>query len=237
MKKALKIIAIIFLILIIIVGSLVIWQWDNVKSVYIGIKESHEQIENRRMKNQTALVDDINKFLDEPVRELTEEEKKQIEDGSTALSEIYAKIFEEKEALTKSLKDEKNSDFAKKSDSAADKKTKDEIISKYMAQIYSLQSEFNARAEATIKQGDRYYESMKAHPQDPIARAKTITHFTPIVRGLEAECDSRFEKIVARLQKELGAVDANTDIVGTIRETYKNEKQLKLSYYSNKYLK
>ena len=237
MKKALKIIAIIFLILIIIVGSLVIWQWDNVKSVYIGIKESHEQIENRRMKNQTALVDDINKFLDEPVRELTEEEKKQIEDGSTALSEIYAKIFEEKEALTKSLKDEKNSDFAKKSDSAADKKTKDEIISKYMAQIYSLQSEFNSRAEATIKQGARYYESMKAHPQDPIARAKTITHFTPIVRGLEAECDSRFEKIVARLQKELGAVDANTDIVGTIRETYKNEKQLKLSYYSNRYLK
>lgn len=237
MKKALKIIAIIFLILIIIVGSLVIWQWDNVKSVYIGIKESHEQIENRRMKNQTALVDDINKFLDEPVRKLTEEEKKQIEDGSTALSEIYAKIFEEKEALTKSLKDEKNSDFAKKSDSAADKKTKDEIISKYMAQIYSLQSEFNARAEATIKQGARYYESMKAHPQDPIARAKTITHFTPIVRGLEAECDSRFEKIVARLQKELEVAKVDIDIAGTIRETYKNEKQLKLSYYSNKYLK
>ena len=44
MKKALKIIAIIFLILIIIGGSLVIWQWDNVKSVYIGLKESHEQI-------------------------------------------------------------------------------------------------------------------------------------------------------------------------------------------------
>lgn len=237
MKKALKIIAIIFLILIIIVGSLVIWQWDNVKSVYIGIKESHEQIENRRMKNQTALVDDINKFLDEPVRELTEEEKKQIEDGSTALSEIYAKIFEEKEALTKSLKDEKDSDFAKKSDSAADKKTKDEIISKYMAQIYSLQSEFNSRAEATIKQGARYYESMKAHPQDPIARAKTITHFTPIVRGLEAECDSRFEKIVARLQKDLEAAKVDTDIIGTIRETYKNEKQLKLSYYSNRYLK
>ena len=93
MRKALKIIAIIFLILIIIVGSLVIWQWDNVKSVYIGLKESHEQSENRRMKNQTSLVDDINKLLDEPVRELTEEEKKQIEDGSIALSEIYAKIF------------------------------------------------------------------------------------------------------------------------------------------------
>lgn len=237
MRKALKIIAIIFLILIIIVGSLVIWQWDNVKSVYIGLKESHEQIENRRMKNQTSLVDDINKLLDEPVRELTEEEKKQIEDGSIALSEIYAKIFKEKEILAKSLKDEKKPDAAKKPDSAADKKKKDEIISKYMAQIYSLQSEFIARSEATIAQGANYYESINAHPQDPIARAKTITHFTPVVRGLEAECDSRFEKIVARLQKELEAAKIDTDIVGTIRETYKNEKQLKLSYYSNKYLK
>lgn len=237
MRKALKIIAIICLIIIIIVGSLVIWQWDNVKSIYIGLTESHEQIENRRVKNQTALVDDINKFLDEPLRELTEEEKKKIEDGSAALSEVYAKIFEEKEALSKSAQDEEKSKPDKKSELAENKKKKDEIISKYMAQIYSLQGEFTARAEATIKQGARYYESVKSHPQDPVARAKTITHFTPVVRGLEAECDGKFEKTVAKLQKELEAAKVDTDIVGTIRETYKNEKQLKLSYYSNKYLK
>lgn len=236
MKKALKTIAIIYLVLIIIVGSLAIWQWDNVKSVYIGLKESHEQIEDRRVKNQTALVDDINKFLDEPVRELTEEEKKKIESGSAALSEVYAKIFEEREALSKSAQVGKTPYPDKKSKLAENKK-KDEIISKYMAQIYSLQGEFTARAEATIKQGARYYESIKAHPQDPVARAKTITHFTPVVRGLEAECDGRFNKIVAKLQKELEVAKIDTDIVGTIKETYKNEKQLKLSYYSNKYLK
>ncbi len=237
MKKALKTIAIIYLTLIIIVGSLVIWQWDNVKSVYIGIKETHEQIENRRIENQTALVEDINKLLDEPVRELTEEEKKQVEEGSTALSEVYVKIFEEREALSKSVQEEKKSSSEKKTESAEKKRKKDEIISKYMAQIYSLQSEYTARAEATIVQGANYYESINAHPQDPVARAKTITHFTPIVRGIEAECDGRFEKIVAKLQKELEAAKIDTDIVGTIRETYKNEKQLKLSYYSNKYLK
>ena len=237
MKKALKTIAIIYLTLIIIVGSLVIWQWDNVKSVYIGIKETHEQIENRRIENQTALVEDINKLLDEPVRELTEEEKKQVEEGSTALSEVYVKIFEEREALSKSMQEGKKSSSEKKTEAAEKKRKKDEIISKYMAQIYSLQSEYTARAESTIVQGANYYESINAHPQDPVARAKTITHFTPIVRGIEAECDGRFEKIVAKLQKELEAAKIDTDIVGTIRETYKNEKQLKLSYYSNKYLK
>ena len=230
MKKALKAISIIYLILLVVVGSLALWQWDNVKSVYIGIKESHEQIEARRVKNQTALVDDINNFLDEPVRELTEEEKKQIEQGSAALSEVYAKIFQEKEALSKSEQE-------KKTETTPNKKNKDEIVSKYMAQIYSLQGEFTVRAEATIKQGAHYYESIKSHSQDPVARAKTITHFTPVVRGLEAECDSRFEKIVARLQKELETNGIYTDITGTIREAYKNEKQLKLSYYSNKYLK
>lgn len=231
MKKALKIIAIICLVLLVVIGSIVIWQWDNVKSVYLGLVESEQQIEERRIKNQTSLLNDINTFLDEPLREFTEEEKRRIEGGSTALAEVYAKIFEEKEALLKSMQEEK------KPDKAENKKKKDEIISKYMAQIYSLQAEFTARAESTINQGAYYYESINAHPQDPVARAKTITHFTPIVRGLEAECDSRFEKIVARLQKELEGVNANTDIIGTIRETYKNEKQLKLSYYSNKYLK
>ena len=106
-----------------------------------------------------------------------------------------------------------------------------------MAELYGLQNEFTARAEATIRQGAGYYESLKAHPQDPVARSKTIAHFTPIVRAMESECDTKVEKVISTLKSELQKIGENTEIIASIRATYANEKQLKLSYYANKYLK
>lgn len=228
MKKVLKILLIILVLLAIAAGSIAIWQRKNIQSIMLGVKEESTEIEKRRNDNQNKLVEDVNTYMDEPVREMTEKEKQQVEEGKTSISDVYQKIFEEK----KETKVEE-----KQTDSANNTETKDEIISCHMAELYRLQNEFTARAEATIKQGDRYYESIKAHPQDPVARSKTIAHFTSIVRGMESECDAKVEGVIASLKAELQKIGADTSIIASIRATYANEKQLKLSYYSNKYLR
>ena len=224
MKKVLKAILIVLIILTIAVGVIAAWQWQNIRSIMLGIKENDAEISKRRDENQTQLIDSVNTFMDEPLREMTEEENKQIEEGKISAAEIYQKMFEEK-----------NSQLEQKKD--ADIPTKDEIVSSYMAELYKLQNEFTARAESTIKQGASYYESIKAHPQDPVARANTITHFTPIVRGMEKECDAKVEEVISKLKAELEKIKADTSIIGSIRATYSREKQLKLSYYANKYLR
>ena len=232
MKKALLITGIVILSIALVVGSLVIWQWDNIKSVYLGLTETALEIETRRAENQEALVFELNEYMDTPVREMTPEEKKQVENGEKTVTEVYSEIFTE---LEKGTVENSRGEIPEKLPSGSVSQ-KDAIIAKYMAQLYNLQSEYSARAESTISQGDRYYESIKSHPQDATARAKTIAHFTPIVRSVEAECDGKVENVIANLEKELKTIGANTDIIGTIRTTYAKEKQLKLSYYSNKYL-
>lgn len=224
MKKALKTVLIVLLILIIATGALAVWQWKNIEGVLIGVSQNSEEIKKRRDDNQASLVGDVNSYMDTPLRELTEEEQEQIANGEASASDVYMRIFKEKEAEM----------AAKQAEKAAEK---DEIVSRYMAQLYKLQSEFTSKAEATIKQGARYYENMKTRPHDPIAKANTIKHFTPIVKGIESECNSKVEKVIANMKKELEAIDADTSITKTVRETYEKEKQLKLSYYSNKYLK
>ena len=228
MKKVLKVLLIILILLAIALGTLAIWQWKNIESIMLGIKEESTEIEKKRNENQIKLVDDVNTYLDEPLREITEEERQQIEEGKVTVSDVYQKIFEEKkETLEQSgQKENTNSSLAK-----------DEVISRYMAELYKLQNEFTAQAESTIKQGARYYENKKAHPQDPVARADTIAHFTPIVRKMESECDARVEKVISDLKAELEKIGEDTAIIASIRATYANEKQLKLSYYANKYLK
>lgn len=234
-KKFFKIILIVLVVLTVAAGSLAIWQRKNIASIVVGIKETDREIERRRNENQSQLVSEVSSQLENPLRDMTEEEKQEVDKGNMTIVDVYSKIFEErKQELERSKGSTSSSNISQKIE---DKPTKDEIITKYMAQLYKLQNEFTAKAEATIAQGASYYEKLKKHPQDAEARASTITHFTPIVRGIESECNKKVDTAIANLKKELEEIGAETDIIGTIKATYENEKQLKLSFYANKYLK
>ncbi len=228
MKKVLKTLMAIILILVIVVAGLLLWQWKNIESILMGVSQNSEEIEQKRNENQETLVGDINDYMDNPAREMTEEELGQIERGETTVTEVYQKIFEEKISEAENIPTEQT---------VSDRKEKDSIISQYMAELYKLQNEYTARAEATIAEGAHYYESIKKHPQDATARASTITKFTSVVRNLEKECDSKVEAVIKSMTTDLTDIGADTSIVESIRATYANEKRLKLSYYSNKYLK
>lgn len=232
MKKWIKISLIILFVLVIIVSSLAIWQWKNIKSIYMGINESTDEISKRRNDNQKDLVESVNQYLDDGIRELTEEEKEKIESGEITAEDVYLQIFEEKQ-----IDIEKNKESANEKNVNAKKVSKDEIIVKYMAKIYSLQSSYTAKAELTISEGKKYYKEQRKSHEPATARANTISYYTPIVRGVEKSCDTEFEKIISELEKELKEAGAETDITGAIRNAYANEKQLKLSYYANRYLK
>lgn len=226
MKKMFKIVFVFLLVIVVCIGSLAIWQRKNIESILTGLSETAEEITKQRDENQTQLVEEVNTYLDDALREPTAEEQAKLQEGTLQLPELYSKMFEEKkQQLEKERKENEN------------KLKKDEIISKYMAQLYTYQSEFTARAEATVSQGAAYYNSLVKETKDrAVSRTKTITHFTPIVRSIESECDAKVEVVIANLKKELEEIGAQTDIIGTIRETYAREKQLKLSYYANKYL-
>ncbi len=228
MKKFLKTLLVILLILVIAIAGILLWQRKNIESILMGVSQNSEVIEQKRNENQETLVGNVNDYMDTPAREMTEEEIGQIERGETTAAEVYQKIFEEKN------KEAENTALAQ---TVPDAKDKDRIISQYMSELYRLQNEYTAKAEATIAQGASYYESIKKHPQDAAARASTITKFTSVVRNLEKECDSEVEAVIKNMTADLTAIGADTSIIQSVRATYANEKQLKLSYYANKYLK
>lgn len=226
MKKWLKITLIILLVLVIAVAALVIWQWKNIQSIYMGLTQSEEEIVRQRKDNQVKLVEDVDGYLDGEIRDLTEEEKQKIEDGTLKIEDVYAGIFEEK-----------HQQIVDENEKGQPHSSKDEIISRYMAQLYALQSEYTAKADVLIAEGKAYYKNQLKSKSESSAQSDTINAFTPRVRALESECDSKVGELVSSLEKELKAIGAETDIVRTIKASYENEKQLKLAYYANKYLK
>jgi len=84
MKRLLTVLTVLFLVLAIGVAGVSLWQRENIKSVLVGITEDAVEIERQRKENQSNLVDELNEYMDVPVRELTDEEKQQIENGETS---------------------------------------------------------------------------------------------------------------------------------------------------------
>ncbi len=262
-KKKSKIVFAILMILVLIAGSLLSQYRESIQSILRGIRAGEGEIQKLRDENQAKLVEDVNEYMEKPLREMTAEEKEQIASGKTTVNEIYQKMFEEKIKETEGKESEKPQTNGEKTpdekgetgnkvpgkeegkpqggnaseNTAPSTPTKDLLVSQAMVDLYALQTQFNARAEATIIDGGNYYMSIRKHPQDAEARAQTISYFTPTVRGIESECDAKVEEIILQLESDLKSIGADTSICATIRTTYANEKQLKLSYYTNKYLK
>lgn len=242
MKKVIKIAG---SILAVLVAVLAIWQWNNLKSVYIGITATPEKIQHQREANQEKLIEDVNSFLDEPIRDMTAEEKAKVESGEMTKEEVLSEIFAQMQSGQKDKADSSaENKKEKKSEKTAkkDKKDKsgaalkDEIVGKYMSQLYSLQGEYTGRAEATVSQAKSYYVSLRKTQDKASARANTVAKYSSLARGVESECDAKVASVIAGLENELKAIGANTDITGTIRAAYQNEKQLKISYYTSKYM-
>ena len=276
MKKVAKILFGIILVAIAIAVAIGIWQWRNINSVIQGVRTSSEEIVKKRSENNEKLVGEINVYLDEKLREPTEEEKRAIESGELTHLELYAKIMEERNS-EKIIYDEKKDEFVTepivteeknkdknqttpenkenklKSENPSEKTTSannqsgktdlksesEVIVNKYISQLYALQSTYTAKLDAIVSQAAAHYLDLrKVKKKDKAtARAATVAQFSSVAHSAESECNVRVEALVSNLEAELKRINADLSIVNTIRVTYENEKQLKLSYYANKYLK
>lgn len=240
MKKIKKIVLIILLIIVVAIGATAVWQRKNIVSIMQGLTMDAGEIENKKTENDKNLINQVNSFLDQGLRMPTDEEQKMIDGGKVTYQEIYTQILEETNNEKVVYNQEKEEfEFAKKEPgkNTPELSNKDEIINKYIAQMYALEVSFESRSEALIAEGKAYFEEKKKTMSGPEARANTIAAFTSRVRAVQSDCDSKVNEVVSQLEKELIKIKADTSIISTIRSTYENKKQLKLSYYSNKYLK
>lgn len=241
MKKVLKIIIVVFAVIIVAVGAVAAWQYQNIKSIVHGVRQNVDEIKAEQAANSEKLVSEINEYMDDSLREPTDEEKDLVEKGETTFIELYAKIISEKtnKEITYNSDNKKFEETTKKEENEKNTESsdKDAIVSKYIGRLYALEASFEARSEALISEASAYFSSEKRNMDWGAAKSKVIAAYTPRVRAIQSECDAAVNAVIAELSEELKKIGADTGIIKTIQGTYEKEKQLKLSYYANKYLK
>lgn len=243
MKKAARAILIVFLVIIIALIIAVVLNRDYINIFITSITNNSETIKEKEKDTNDTLINELNNYLDEKLREPTDDENLQVENGELDVVDLYYNIIRERideeywynidtKEMTVKEPDEETSEEEKHLYSQ-----KDTIVSKYVTQLYTLQSAYSSKIEQIISQAISYYNDLRATQDQVAARANTIAHFTSTAASLEGECDDAFEQIIKEFDKELKNAGEDTSILKTMRKAYEDEKQLKMSYYINKYIK
>jgi hypothetical protein len=165
--------------------------------------------------NDSGLKKNLEDYLGHPIREFTEEESKQIDDGTTTKEEVIEKIVRE--------------ELEKTGDSVADVKS----VNYYITELYNLKNEYIAILDAMVISAVNDYKKLDKAQRTRSKQLEIGAAYAGKATELEAECDKKVATIVSEIEKILRAEGKSMDIVSTINEAYKTEKTLKRAYYLN----
>lgn len=213
MKKRIFLIA--AAIILVALVCLVFTQIDNIKGVLYSFRYSPEEIENMISENDDGLKRDLESFIGHHIREFTEEENQQIEEGIVTKEQVIEKIVLE--------------ELKKNSDSASPNKD----VSCYITSLYNLKNEYIGKLDGMVKSAVAEYKALSKEERTRSKQLEIGAAYAKKAMALEGECDGKVSEIVTNIEKILKSTGQSTEIITTINNAYVSEKTLKRAYYLN----
>ena len=223
MKKSRKVLLIILLVVFIALAALVIWQWNTMKAVYYfsTIKTSEEIVEriDKQKKNREEIV---SQYIDGTVRDFTEEEERQIIEGTMSMEEA-----------TQLIKKEFNlsADAEGQKKTTAKKKEIDDYIAQNIIQLYSYKAYYLGQLGQIEKAAKADYKALPVKERDLVSKQAIVDKYLGTANALLIECDNKVHSIMSSIEKRLKENNMDTSIVNQIEKSYEEEKALKKAYY------
>lgn len=225
---ALKIFLGIVFILVVACIAVYVWQKDNIESAVVGLKYSKEDIAEKMTESKASTEQSLKKYNLPITRDFTVEEEEKIRKGEMTVEEAMANI--KAEAVQNGTAD--NSTEPGNNVSAVAQTEEEEIIGRYVTDIYSLKAFYIGQLGSVEKMLKSEYN---ATGKDKSKISSIVSSHLGEISAMESECDNKIDTLLAGLKNELVAINADTSIVDTIEEAYVNEKSLRKSYYLSQY--
>lgn len=229
MKKTLKF----FLILISIVLTsfilLIILQYDNIKAIILSMSISNEDISIRIEENDQILKNLMSKYEKYiPANEIDLDTNNKASFPEKDLKEENKDISDTKQEKKHDLKYDNSGDSSK---NVNKQNSEDEIISKYVTNMYSLKNTFVAKLKELETTVYNEYSKIPIDERNFESKKNLALKYFDYVSSLEKLCDEEVFKNMKELEKELKGINADTSIVNDIKNVYENEKTLQKAYY------
>ena len=221
MRTRTKVILTILAILVIAMGAVVVWQWNNLMALHDGLTMDPIAIQEE-LEEQQEQFDAVMDEYQVPHKEFTQEEIDQLVSGVLSTGEMADSM----------LQGEKPSNAQGQQEESTDPTTDvEEAIQKEIATMYVLRATYEGKLEAIVQSAlDEYAANDGSRSREEIVYGK-MNELT----ALEKECDRQVEEVTSRLRDLLTQAGKDTDLADQVEETYQAEKSMKKAYYIQKF--
>ncbi len=202
----------------VIVAGLGVWQKENIAAVLKVQKYSEEEIALQIDGQKESVNAALKSYGIEGIKDFSVEEEEEIRSGKLTVEEAMQK-------MDKQLQDATSGE---RQDATKSSKI---IVEEAAAKMYGLKAKYIGKLGDLERQAkEEYRELMKGSQKSGIVR-QLIPKYMKEVIALENECNTEVNTVLATLTSQLEEIGEPTDIVGTMKAAYEQEKTLKKAYY------
>ena len=237
MKKFLKILLGVFLVIVIAVAAFVIWQWENVRAVYIMLTTDNETItqnlETQRLEQQKSLQEKYSVTIQAP----SVAHSDALLDGTANPEEIKQEL-----GISQELKNIDSNEQKAPSEADASKKSENDTqkqvqawVNQCVAELYACEVDLMAVLGGMKKKAIAQWNSLD-HDTRTMDDLRAIG-FAGLNEcyDMEVRVDRQVKDILAKYRAKLKEVGADTSVFDTMWTQYCNKKANQKAYYLNKY--
>lgn len=230
MKKTTKVILIALLVLILGVGAVCLWQWDNLMAVKTSLSHSKEDLEAMMTTTYQAIEEATKEMDGVTVRDMTDEERAALRTGDLSREELIQRMTERRAVL---LADGEQvaAEVSSEENDTEQEDPDQKLLSEYLAEIYLMKDEYTAWLEA------KYNEAIDAYNALPEAERTAEAKYSIGMRCMkealakEDECDAAMAQMEQKISAQLEKIGRDNTLVKEIQKAYEQEKELKKAYY------
>ncbi|MBP3447397.1 MAG: hypothetical protein J6K51_00060 [Clostridia bacterium] len=223
MKRKTAVLLIVLAVLLIGIGLLVWWQWNNLTAIRYAMQYTAEQKQEMAEKNEAVMKELTETFSGVDFGLLPEEAKTQLSNGElseeTAVAILTGKLTWEEYRAKETT--------ANGTQTPVQPSRVDDIIAK----IYVLRASYTGKIDGLVGQALSDYRAKKG------TKSELISRYVSMGYALEGECDAQMEALLSELQTELKRTGEDSSLIGKIRSAYQTEKSLKKASIIEKYQK
>jgi len=224
MNKTKRIILYFISALIIVIGVGVFFQWDNIKAIYIFKTRSDDEIEEMLYKSTEIRKEAV---VGIPVRELTEEEQKEIKCGDLSSEEALKRIIS-------TASDSSNYEDNSKGQ-VTSVRDYDAELADLIGQIYVLEATFSGAVDNLVSSAVAEYKALPPEQHTDANKLNVGLKYLGTATSLEASCDQQMATILSKIEGILIESGGDLALVSKIKSAYQSEKITKKNYYMSLY--
>ena len=248
MNQRKKVLSVLLAILFFAVG-LAALQRNNIAALISFARFSQEELEEKIADNDQKIKDSVNNLPDVIIRDITEEEKEALRDGTMTQEELIESLIkpvekpdpvpEQKPPETPEMQQQQKENPAvipqpEPQPGNQQKAEYEKKLSVALAKVYVLREEFLLKLDALQAEALAEYGALPEEERSASKLTGLVGKYLSKGLDLEKQCDKKMDEILNELESLITENNGDSSLPQTVFDAYVEEKSLKKALYMEK---